>query len=86
MSHIENIGPLGVDRVAAELRAMDDGRVQAQDLVQKAALHALITLRRIGVTEANVEAMVMSLQEYATVIATELRRRGMNPTDLPGSH
>lgn len=83
---IANHGAKTIEQLAQSLRGMVDGELISQEIVQGGALHALEHLKRIGVTPANVDAMLASLQKFQSVIATECRRRHLPVCDDPGGH
>lgn len=64
-----------------EILKGDDGAVQAQELVQKGAIHALETLQAIGVTEEHAQAMLTSARELGREITAECKRRGLAIVD-----
>lgn len=80
---IENAGGQSVATIRAKLRELEKGELMATEIAQKAAMHALATLLRIGVTAANAQAMLDSLGRIASVVAEESKRRGLPITDDP---
>jgi hypothetical protein len=85
--HIENLSPnVTADDVRSLVREMSHVELLAQEITQKAALHALVELRRRGITEANVRAMIESLSRMARIISAECKRRGVATVDHPGSN
>lgn len=65
------------DHLFVRLREMDDTELLAQEILQKGCLHAVTHLLRVGVNEANANAMQRDLGEGAEAIAAECRRRGL---------
>lgn len=76
MAHLENIGPTTHDRFVAEIRAMPDAQLVAQDLVQQGSIHIIGWLLQRGVTERNAIDALASLLENARLIREEAKRRG----------
>lgn len=61
----------------AEIRAMPNGQLQAQTLVQQGSIHAISFLLANGCDEETATAMLASLRENAAQIRAESLRRGM---------
>lgn len=66
----------GKPRFSAEISAMDDGALVAQDLTQQGAIHAIAFLLKEGCTESNAANMLASLRANASLIRDEAHRRG----------
>jgi hypothetical protein len=64
------------------IAAMDNGTLQAQELVQKGAIDALQMLQLLGVDEINVNNMLHSLRRLAKIISKETKRRGLCVVDV----
>lgn len=84
MAELENVSHLTREQLVADLELMDDGHLQAQEITQKAALHCLLELRKVGVTEENVEAFLRSLRGLADLITREIQRRGLASITIAG--
>lgn len=66
-----------IEQAAAEIAQLEDANLQAQELVQKGALHAMRTLMAIGPTAKNAQDMLNSLEVYALIIQAECFKRGL---------
>lgn len=60
----------------AQLQAMGDSQLMAQDLVQQGAIHAVSFLLANGCSEATATEMLASLRSNAAAVRAEARRRG----------
>lgn len=65
-------------QIARMLRGLDDSQLIAQELVQKGALHALVTLRS---TRQPLADMIGSCERLARLISAECRRRQIPVVD-----
>lgn len=82
MARIENVSYLQKAHVERDLKAMPDHHLQAQEICQKSAQHALLELQKIGVTEENVRRMLASLTDLGEIITAECERRGLTTVQL----
>lgn len=82
MATIENMRTAQPAQIERDMRAMDSATLQAQELVQKGAMHALKELQAMGVSEANVRLMLESLERCGKIVTAEVRRRGLAVVDL----
>lgn len=80
---LENADKLTPAQRLHEVLRMDDATLQAQELVQKGAMHVLTVLLRVGCTEANARSMLDSCGEFASKVSAECRRRGLGIVDDP---
>lgn len=74
--HIDNEGVVSPEAFRAEIRAMPDAQLMAQDLVQQGAVHAVSFLLNHGCSEQAAIDMLASLRENARLIREEAARRG----------
>lgn len=74
MAEIHN--PQDPQAFVAELRAMEDSQLLAQNFVQQGAIHAVSFLLHYGCTEENAADMLASLRENAGRVRAEAARRG----------
>lgn len=82
MAKIENMRTAQPAQVERDMRALDNATLQAQELVQKGAIHALRELQAMGITEQNVTAMLESLERLGKIVSAEVRRRGLAVVDV----
>ncbi|MDP4076197.1 hypothetical protein [Acidovorax sp. A1169] len=61
----------------AEIRAMPNGQLQAQMLVQQGSIHAISFLLAHGCTEEIAQDMLVDLRLNAGALRDEAKRRGM---------
>lgn len=74
------------EQIMVLLKGMSNNELLGQEITQKAALHVLFTLQNLGVTPANAQEMINSLNHFASMISTECKRRGLAVVDHPGGH
>lgn len=79
LSNMRHAQPAQVER---DMRAMDDATLQAQELVQKGAIHALTELVQMGISPENVNAMLESLEKLGAIVSAECKRRGLAVVDF----
>jgi hypothetical protein len=86
--HIVNAAAELPDPIAVRtyLKSLDDPQLLAQEITQKGAIHALDALLRLGVTEANVRAMLTDLRTMGLEISAACKARGLATVDAPGSN
>jgi hypothetical protein len=82
MAHLENEGALSREQLTERIGKMSDAELQAQEIAQKAAVHAIKTLQGFGVTEAAAAAMLESLSSLAVVVTAEVERRNLTVVDI----
>lgn len=82
MATIENMRTAQPAQIERDMRALDNATLQAQELVQKGAIHALRELQAMGVNEANVRLMLESLERCGKIVTQEVRRRGLAVVEL----
>ena len=83
MAQITNMRGMSRADLERHVKTMHDGELQAQELVQKGAMHALTQLKLNGISAANVEDMLRSLSSMAVIISIEVRKRGLLSIDHP---
>lgn len=84
MPKLENARYLTRGHLERDLMAMDDATLQAQEISQKSAIHCLLELRKVGVTESNVNAFLESLEGLGQMISRECKRRGLAVIEVEG--
>lgn len=82
MATIENMRRAQPAHIERDMRALDNATLQAQELVQKGAMHALRELQLMGVTQENVRLMLESLERCGKIVTAEVRRRGLSVVEL----
>lgn len=79
LTNMRHAMPAHVER---DMRTMDDATLQAQELVQKGAIHALRELVAMGISQENVNAMLDSLEKLGRIVSAEVKRRGLAVVDI----
>lgn len=85
MALIENANGLTAEQLLQRFRDMTDGELQAQELIQKGAIHALMFLHNQGASPQLVAQMLESGQRIGSLVTAEVNRRGLVAIDMPGA-
>ena len=75
---IFNAAPVTDEKLKAELDRLSDAELVLQEIAQKAALHALQTVRH---SPYPLDALIASVEHFGAVISAECRRRGVAVVD-----
>jgi hypothetical protein len=83
---ITNLAHVTPDELRKQLKAMDNGELLAQEITQKAAIHAINMLLRVGCTESKAREMLRSLETFGQHISAECVERGIGTVDHPSGN
>jgi len=82
MAHIENASYMSQAQMRALLAELPNHLLQAQELTQKGALHALQELDRRGCSQTTLDDMARGCRTLGALISAECKRRGLTVVDV----
>jgi hypothetical protein len=83
---IENAGGQPLAKIRESIARLEDHELLASEISQKAAIHALTFLIRLGASELNAKRMLDSMDRVGCILSEECIRRGLATVDHLGGN